>query len=276
MSFLESVFLGIVQGVTEFLPISSTAHLTLFGQWFGKISSDYPEQWTAYMAVIQIGTLLAVISYFARDIFFIVRDFVQDNLMQRKRIQEQSLQSRMGWMVIIGTIPVVIIGFVFKSQIEGMFTKNLAVIASSLIIWGMFLGLAERVAQHKRDDRHVTFYDAFVIGIGQVFALIPGSSRSGTTLTVGLFMGLKRDTAARFSFLLSIPAVLASGTLELKESMIYITSDMLWSYVIGIVFSAVSGYLAIDMLLKFLKKRSTWMFIWYRICLGIVILWFIH
>jgi undecaprenyl-diphosphatase len=274
MNIIESIFFGIVQGLTEFLPISSTAHLTLFGKLFGKISLDHPEQWTAYMAVIQLGTLFAVLLYFAKDIFIIIRDFIRDNLIRPKKIKEQSFFSRQGWMVIVGTIPVGIVGVVFKKQIEGAFTKSLLVIAISLMMWGILLGIAEKVAQHQRDEKHITFFDALIIGIGQVFALIPGASRSGTTITTGLFMGLTRETAARFSFLLSIPAVLASGLLELKDSLHFVTLGMLWSYVIGIAAAFITGYVAIDMLLKFLKKQTTWVFVWYRIALGIILLVF--
>lgn len=275
MHIIESILFGIIQGLTEFLPISSTAHLTLFGKLFGKISLDHPEQWTAYMAVIQLGTLFAVLLYFAKDIFYIIRDFIRDNIIIPQKIKEQSLPSRQGWMVIVGTIPVVLIGLLFKKQIEGTFTKSMFVIAISLIVWGILLGVAEKIAQHKRDEHHVSFVDAFVIGVGQVFALIPGSSRSGTTITAGLFMGLTRETAARFSFLLSIPAVLASGLLELKDSMGSLTADMMWSYIVGIVVAFLSGYVAIDFLLKFLKKNNTWVFVWYRIGLGIIILLFL-
>jgi undecaprenyl-diphosphatase len=274
MNIIESIFFGIVQGLTEFLPISSTAHLTLFGKLLGKISLDHPEQWTAYMAVIQLGTLFAVLLYFAKDIFIIIRDFIRDNLIRPKKIKEQSFFSRQGWMVIVGTIPVGIVGVVFKKQIEGAFTKSLLVIAISLMMWGILLGIAEKVAQHQRDEKHITFFDALIIGIGQVFALIPGASRSGTTITTGLFMGLTRETAARFSFLLSIPAVLASGLLELKDSLNFLTPEMLWSYVIGIAAAFITGYVAIDMLLKFLKKQTTWVFVWYRIALGIILLVF--
>ena len=274
MNIIESIFFGIIQGLTEFLPISSTAHLTLFGKLFGKISLDHPEQWTAYMAVIQLGTLFAVLLYFAKDIFIIIRDFIRDNLVFPKKIKEQSFSSRQGWMVIVGTIPVGIVGLIFKKQIEGAFTKSLLVIAISLIMWGVLLGIAEKIAQHKRDEHHITFLDALIIGIGQVFALIPGASRSGTTITTGLFMGLTRETAARFSFLLSIPAVLASGLLELKDSLSFLTPGMLWSYVIGIATAFITGYVAIDMLLKFLKKQTTWVFVWYRIALGGILLLF--
>jgi undecaprenyl-diphosphatase len=274
MNIIESIFFGIVQGLTEFLPISSTAHLTLFGKLLGKISLDHPEQWTAYMAVIQLGTLFAVLLYFAKDIFIIIRDFIRDNLIRPKKIKEQSFFSRQGWMVIVGTIPAGIVGVVFKKQIEGAFTKSLLVIAISLMMWGILLGIAEKVAQHQRDEKHITFFDALIIGIGQVFALIPGASRSGTTITTGLFMGLTRETAARFSFLLSIPAVLASGLLELKDSLNFLTPEMLWSYVIGIAAAFITGYVVIDMLLKFLKKQTTWVFVWYRIALGIILLVF--
>lgn len=272
MNLLESAFFGLVQGLTEFLPISSTAHLTLFGKLFGKISAEHPEQWTAYIAVIQLGTLLSVLIYFWHDVINIIRHFFTDNLFRPKRWKQQSLESKLGWWIILGTLPVVAIGLLFKQQIEGEFTKNLTVIAVSLIALGVLLGIAEKVAKHAREMRQLSWLDALVIGIAQSLALIPGSSRSGTTITAGLFMGLTRETAARFSFLLSLPAILASGLLQLKESLAFLDTSAVLSYLIGIAVAFITGYWAIDFLLKFLRTRTTFPFIWYRILLGILLL----
>lgn len=272
MNLFDAVILGIVQGLTEFLPISSTGHLTLAGKLMNLISDSHPEQWTSFIAVIQLGTMLAVLIYFYNDLIGIVKDFVNENLIQRKTFSNQNLNSKLGWLIITGTIPIVIIGLVFKEQIEGAFTKNLYVISSSLIILAVILFIAERTSRFKKNIDEITIFDSLIIGIAQAISLIPGSSRSGTTITAGLFVGLKRDVAARFSFLLSVPAVLASGLLQLYEALNYITTDMVINVLVSTIVSAISGYLAIDFLIKFLKRNSTMIFIIYRIILGAVIL----
>ena len=279
MSLIETIILGIVQGITEFLPISSTGHLTLAGKLMDLIgppnhiiSAVNPEHWTAFMAVIQLGTLAAVLIYFLKDIINIVSSFLKENLKERKNFANQSMDSRLGWLIIIGTIPVVIFGLSFKHLIEGNLTKNLWVISSSLIILAIILFVAEKTAKFKKEIKDITIKDAIVLGIAQSFALIPGSSRSGTTITGGLFMGLNRESAARFSFLLSIPAVFASGLLELKESLPFIHGFMVLNLIVATVIAGISGYMAIDFLLKFLKTNSTFVFITYRIVLGIIIL----
>jgi len=269
---LEALVLGIIQGITEFLPISSTGHLTVAGKLMGLISTENPEHWTAFIAVIQLGTLISILIYFSKDILNIIRDFLKDNLSRRIKFSQQSENSKMGWLIIIGTIPVVIIGLSLKHVIEGEFTKNLYVIAFSLILLAIILAIAEKTAKFKKEMKDITVKDSIIIGIAQSFALIPGSSRSGTTITGGLFMGLKRETAARFSFLLSIPAVFASGMLELYESLKYLTPDMTLNIIVATVVSGISGYVAIDFLLKYLKKNSTFLFVYYRIGAGIVIL----
>lgn len=272
MNLFEAILLGIIQGLSEFLPISSTGHLTIVGKLLNLVSESHPESWTSFIAVIQLGTMAAVLVYFAKDIFLIIKDFLKENLIHRKKFSEQSFNSRLGWMVIVGTIPVVIIGFAFKDIIEGALTKNLYVIAFSLIGLAIILAIAEKVANFKKDLKDISVLDSFLIGIAQTFALIPGSSRSGTTITGGLFLGLKRDVAARFSFLLSIPAVLASGLFELYHSLKYLTADMSLNLVVATIVSGISGYIAIDFLLKYLKKHSTFLFVYYRIAAGIFIL----
>jgi undecaprenyl-diphosphatase len=272
LNLFEAILLGIIQGLSEFLPISSTGHITIVGKLLNLVSENHPESWTSFIAVIQLGTMAAVLVYFAKDIFLIVKDFLKENLIHRKKFSEQSVNSRMGWLVIIGTIPVVIIGFAFRDIIEGALTKNLYVIAYSLIGLAIILAIAEKVANFKKDLKDISVLDSFLIGIAQTFALIPGSSRSGTTITGGLFLGLKRDVAARFSFLLSIPAVLASGLFELYHSLKYLTADMSLNLVVATIVSGISGYIAIDFLLKYLKKHSTFLFVYYRIAAGIFIL----
>lgn len=271
MSYLEALFLGIVQGLTEFLPISSTGHLTIIGKLMGLISAENPERWTSFIAVIQLGTLLAIIIYFWKDLWNIFITFLNENLVKRKKFSEQDMNSKMGWFIILGSIPVAIIGLGFKDAIEGAFTKNLYVIATSLIVLGLILAFAERVGKFKREMKDITWKDSLIIGFAQSLALIPGSSRSGTTITAGIFVGLKRETAARFSFLLSVPAILGSGLLEFYSSLEYIQTDGLITLAIATIASAVSGYLTIAFLLSYLKKHSTMVFVYYRVFIGIII-----
>lgn len=272
MNFIEAIVLGIIQGLTEFLPISSTGHLTLAGKFMNLISDKNPEHWTSFMAVIQLGTMLAILIYFWKDLWNILTEFLRDNLQKRVKYSEQSTNAKLGWLIILGSVPIVVIGLLFKDAIEGTFTKNLYVIGGSLIVLAIILAIAEKTAKFKKDIKDITIFDSIMIGIAQAFALIPGSSRSGTTITGGLFFGLKRDVAARFSFLLSVPAVLASGLLELYQSLKFIDVNLITNMIVATFFAAVSGYFAIDFLLKFLKKNTTFVFIYYRIILGLTIL----
>jgi len=272
LSIFEAIILGIIQGLTEFLPISSTGHLTLAGKFMHLINEDNPEKWTSFIAVIQLGTLIAILLYFRREIIIIVQSFIKNNIASRVKFKNQDESSKLGWYIIAGTIPVVIIGILFKDIIEGSLTKNLYVISISLIVLAVILAIAEKTANHRKEMKDINFRDAFIVGIAQAFALIPGSSRSGTTITGGLFAGLTRETAARFSFLLSIPAIFASGVLQLYEALEYIDGSMALTIGIATLFSGLSGYLAIDFLLKYLKKNSTFIFIYYRIILGLFIL----
>lgn len=271
MNVIEAVFLGIIQGLTEFLPISSTGHLTVVGKLLGLISDEHPERWTSFIAVIQIGTLIAILAYFWKDLLRIVIDFVKFNIVKPQKFSAQSFDSKMGWLIIIGSIPVVIIGLGFKDFIEGAFTKNLYVIAASLIGLGLILGLAERVGKFKKELKDLKWYDALIVGFAQSLALIPGSSRSGTTITAGIFLGFKRETAARFSFLLSVPAILGSGLLQLYEALEYIDYSGMLNLIVATIVSAISGYLTIEFLLRFLRKNSTYVFVFYRIAIGITI-----
>jgi undecaprenyl-diphosphatase len=271
MSVFEAVLMGIIQGATEFLPISSTGHLTVAGKLMNLIPEDHPEQWTAFIAIIQLGTLLAVLVYFWNDLINIIRDFIRDNLLKPVGYSQQNINSKLGWLIIIGTLPVVVIGLMFKDVIEGALTKNLYVIASSLIGLAIILAVAEKTAGFKKDVKDVTIFDSLIIGLAQAISLIPGSSRSGTTITAGLFVGLNRAAAARFSFLLSVPAVLASGVLQLYEALEFVDQTMVVNLIISTIVSAISGYLAIDFLLKYLRRNSTFIFIYYRISLGILI-----
>ena len=272
MNIIDAIILGIIQGLTEFLPISSTGHLTVAGKLMNLISPDKPQEWTAFIAVIQLGTMLAILIYFWKDLIQILVSFWKENVNKRIRFSEQTFHSRTGWFIIVGTIPVVIIGLLFKDAIEGALTKNLYVIAVNLIVFALILAVAEKAGKRQKSEKDLSLFDSLFIGTAQAFALIPGASRSGTTITGGLLRGLKREDAARFSFLLSVPAVLASGLLELYQSLSILNSTMWVNLIISTIAAAISGYLAIDFLLKYLRKHSTYIFIYYRIIAGIIIL----
>jgi len=279
MTILQAIILGIVQGLTEFIPISSTAHLVFaaraIGLYSGADATLKAEQTTATIAVIQLGTLLAVLIYFSRDIINISRAFIQDHLALlsgRKSPQTMggklSQDAWLGWLVIIGSLPVGIVGLLFKKQIEGTFTKNLWVIATMMILVAILLGIAEFVGKRTRSMENLGIRDALAVGGAQVLALIPGSSRSGSTIMGGLFAGENRETAARFSFLLSIPAIAASGLLELKEAFEKLPSGTYLPLAVATIISGIVGYASIWFLLRFLRKHSTGIFIGYRLLVG--------
>ena len=281
MSLLQAILLGIVQGLTEFIPISSTAHLVLAGRVMNLALT--PEQLTASIAVIQLGTLIAVFVYFAGDIWNITLAFVRDHFVllkdgrrdQFNRTNDHarlSPEAWLGWLIIIGSLPVAIVGLVFKKQIEGTFTKNLWVIATMMIVVALLLAVAEAVGKKRRRMHELGVGDALAVGFAQCLALIPGSSRSGSTIMAGLFAGETRETAARFSFLLSIPAIAASGLLELKEALHRLPHDSLATLAVGTIVSGIVGYATIWFLLRYLRTHTTGVFIGYRLIVGAAIL----
>lgn len=281
MTLIQAIILGIVQGITEFIPVSSTAHLVFAAravELYGGIDKNLQaQQTTATIAVIQLGTLLAVLIYFAGDIVRILRSFVFDHIMLLRGGKAPgeprfSADAWLGWLVIIGSIPVGIIGILFKKQIEGTFTKNLWVIATMMVVIAITLTIAELVSKHSRGMEQLGIGDALAVGSAQVLALIPGSSRSGSTIMAGLFAGEKRETAARFSFLLSIPAIAASGLLELKEAVTKLPHGSYGALVVATVVSGVVGYASIWFLLRYLRTHSTGVFIAYRLIVGGLIL----
>lgn len=284
MDFLQAIILGIVQGLTEFIPISSTAHLVFASRWT-NIYDGNAEQITATIAVIQLGTLAAVFIYFAPDILSITAAFVRDhwNLITNKRQMRfsgthgkrpiwLSEEAWLGWLVILGSIPIGIAGLAFKKIIVGEHTKNLWVIGIMMISVAVLLAFAEIVGSRRKELAEFGLLDSLAQGFAQVLALIPGASRSGSTIMGGLFAGQKREAAARFSFLLSIPAIASSGLLELKEAVTILPSESFAPLAVGAVVAGIVGYASIWFLLAFLKKNSTAVFIIYRIVLGAVIL----
>ncbi len=290
MTLFQAIILGIVQGLTEFIPISSTAHLVFaaraVGLYDGFETTLKAHQTTATIAVIQLGTLLAVLIYFARDILNISTAFVRDHvaLISGNRSPvvaannnspfggRLSQDAWLGWLVIIGSIPVGIVGLLFKKQIEGTFTKNLWIIATMMIVVALLLAVAEWVGKRERTMEQLGLRDALAVGFAQILALLPGSSRSGSTIMGGLFAGETRETAARFSFLLSIPAIAASGLLELKEALTKLPSGSFVPLVVATLVSAIVGYASIWFLLRFLRTHSTGVFIVYRLIVGGAIL----
>jgi undecaprenyl-diphosphatase len=284
MNFLQAIILGIVQGLTEFIPISSTAHL-VFASRLTNLYEGNPEKITATIAVMQLGTLLAVFVYFASDILSITSAFLRDhwNYLTKKRKMRfsgthgvrpiwLSEEAWLGWLIIIGSIPIGTVGLYFKEIIEGEATKNLWVISFMLVSIAALLTLAELVGKRRKEIQDFGILDAVVVGFAQVLALIPGASRSGSTLMGGLFIGQKREAAARFSFLLSIPAITASGLLQLREAWTLLPQDSFMPLLVGTIISGVVGYLSIWFLLAFLRKNSTAVFIIYRVILGVIIL----
>lgn len=260
---IKAIVLGTIQGLTEFIPISSTAHLRIIPALLG-----WKDIGAAYTAVIQIGTLIATLIYFKKDIFSLSNGFIQ---AFKKKDFLSNYESRIFILIIIGTIPISVCGLLFKRFIEGE-ARGLYVISAALILLAIVLYIAEKVSSKRKDLSEITFKDGIVIGCAQALALIPGSSRSGVTITAGLFRGLKRDVAARYSFLLSIPAIALSGLYELYKERDVLLDENLLSLSIATVVSGIVGYLSIAFLISYLKTRSNLIFIIYRIALGILIL----
>src|SRR3954451_12220514 len=261
MSIIEAIVLGLVQGLTEFIPISSTAHILIVPSILG-----WGDPGAAASAVIQFGTLLAAIIYFFRDIVRLIAGFVR-GLVSRRPLADTD--SREAWLVIIGTIPIVILGLAFKKHIESTL-RGLWIVTTMVIVVAILMLLAEiyaRRAQLKEFDQ-LTVKDSVIIGLGQCLALIPGSSRSGSTIMTALFRRVDRPTAARYSFLLSIPAVGGAGVLELIKERHHL-GTLAWNSIAGaIVVAFLSGYASIWFLMRYLRQHTTHVFIWYRLALG--------
>ena len=259
LDFLKAVFLGVLQGLTEFLPISSSAHLRIFPELFG-----WGDPGAAFTAVIQIGTELAVVIYFRKDIWRIGSSWVRSLYNPELR---GTLDSRMGWFIIVGSLPIVILGVLLKDVIERDF-RNLWIIGSTLIVLGIVLGIADRVGRSDRSINRMTLRHAVFLGLAQACALVPGVSRSGATISMGRFLGYDREAATRFAFLLAIPAVVGAGLFELKE-IPGGGNDYGWGpTIVATVVSFLVGYAAIAWLLRYVSTRSYLPFVLYRIALG--------
>lgn len=278
MSIWEAVVLGVIQGLTEFLPISSTAHLL-----FARTLMGHKNPEDAFTVVVQLGTLVAVFAYFRADIARLAKGWFAD---VRNRKIGSNPDGRLAWLIVLGTLPVVAIGFAFKKELKENFfnLRSLAVVA---IAFALLMLAAEVYARRRksppREEGEVNWKDALWVGVWQALALMPGGSRSGTTITAGLFAGLSRPAAAKFSFLLSLPAILGAGLKELYDEYkklktpdgppsLFASGDDVAALAVGTAASAVVGYLAIAWLLRFLKRYSTAAFVGYRLAFGAAVL----
>ncbi|MEU3550787.1 undecaprenyl-diphosphate phosphatase [Streptomyces longwoodensis] len=274
MSWFESLVLGLVQGLTEFLPVSSSAHLRLTAAFSG-----WHDPGAAFTAITQIGTEAAVLIYFRKDIGRIIAAWSRSLVDKGKR---EDHDAKMGWLVIVGSIPIGVLGVTLKDQIEGPF-RDLRVTATMLVVVGIVIGIADRLAardekggrhrapKQRKTLEHLGVKDGLIYGLCQACALIPGVSRSGATISGGLFMGYRREAAARYSFLLAIPAVLASGVFELKDAME--SGHVAWGpTLLATVIAFASGYAVIAWFMKYISTKSFMPFVWYRVALGIVII----
>ena len=262
LGWLQAIILGIAQGLTEFLPISSSAHTLIISKIAG-----WPDPGAAFTAVTQIGTELAVLIYFWKDIKEIFNAWFKSLTSKEAR---KNPNAKLGWYIILGSLPIGILGITFKEQIQTT-ARDLYLVATTLIVMGLLLGLFDRIAKHVKDEQDLKAKHAVLYGIGQALALIPGVSRSGATITFGLAMGFKREFAARYSFLLALPAVFASGLLETKD----IGSDDFVNWPATILATVVAfgvGYAVISTLMSYLKTKSFKPFVYYRVGLGILVL----
>lgn len=276
LSVTFSFFLGVLQGLTEFLPISSTAHIRILPAFM-----NLPDVGAAYTAVIQLGSLVALLYYFREDLWnFINQSFIAlkkeisnyENF--NKFIQDFSnwkYEAKMPFFLIIGTIPIVIFGILLKNWIKGPF-RSLYVVSFSLVFFAILLFISDKFGKKNRDIKKFTFLDSILIGMAQSFALIPGTSRSGVTLMAGLFLNYNRESAMRYSFLLSIPAIALSGFYELLKDWQELSHLGFLSVGVGVFSATIVSYLTIVGLLKYLRTHSTLIFVVYRIFLGILIL----
>lgn len=264
MTALQAIILGIVQGLTEFLPISSTAHLRIVPHWLG-----WGDPGAAFSAAIQLGTLAAVFVYFAGDIRRLTWAALEG---LRRRDLRHSQDSLLAWSIVPASLPIVVLGLSFKDFIETE-ARSLTIIATALIVLALLLLLAERMGRRDRPLAELSFWRIQVIGLCQALALIPGCSRSGSTIMGGLFVGLRRDEAARFSFLLGLPAIGGAGLLEGIDLVSGAAgADDLLNLGLGIAAAAISGYASIGFLLRFLERHGTHAFALYRILLGAALL----
>ncbi|MCA4131474.1 undecaprenyl-diphosphate phosphatase [Arthrobacter sp. M4] len=264
MNWIEAALLGLVQGLTEFLPISSSAHLRIVGEFMPNAA----DPGAAFTAITQLGTETAVIVFFWRDIVRIIRAWFGS---LRGTVPRNDPDARMGWLVILGSLPIVVLGLLFQDQIESVL-RSMWLVATMLIVFGLILAVADAIGRQQRDLTDLSYKHGILYGLAQAMALIPGVSRSGGTITAGLFMAYTREAAARYSFLLAIPAVFGSGLYQLYKVL---AKDGIGGpfglpeTALATVIAFVVGYVIIGWFLKFVSTRSYRLFVWYRILLGL-------
>jgi undecaprenyl-diphosphatase len=262
VTWLEVIVLGLVQGLTEFLPISSSAHLRITSEvFFGR------DAGAAFTAVTQLGTEAAVVVYFAKDIGHLIAVWFRGFRVPMVRITDDY---KIAWLVIIGTIPIAVLGLLFEDSIQTV-ARNLYLIATTLIVFGLLLGLAEKLGRQQIELRKITPRDGIVLGFAQAMALIPGVSRSGGTITAGLFLGMTRPAIVRYSFLLAIPSVFAAGLFQIPDVFAGDGPSPLQMIVATVIAFAV-GYATIAWLLRYVERNSIYVFVWYRVGLGVLLL----
>nr|WP_044105620.1 undecaprenyl-diphosphate phosphatase [cyanobacterium endosymbiont of Epithemia turgida] len=266
-NWFQSIVLGMVQGLTEFLPISSTAHLKVV-----PLALGWGDPGVSFTAVIQLGSIAAVIWYFWLDL----TDIIKGTLKAICISDYKSYDFRLAAGIVLGTLPIAFFGLLWKwlvSDLDNSPLRSIGAIAISSIVMAVLLALSEKLGTHKRDFKQLTLQDGVLMGLAQTLALIPGVSRSGSTMTAGLFMNLERATAAKFSFLLGIPAITIAGLAESKEVLVLgFSKEILFPVIIGVISSTIFSYLAIAWLTSYLQNRDTWIFVWYRLGFGVLIL----
>ena len=266
----EALFLGLIQGLTEFLPISSSAHLRITGEFLPSAS----DPGATFTAITQIGTELAVLIYFRRDIMRIASAWIGRVLLRRASIEQSAQDVRLGWLIILGSLPIVVLGYLFQENIRNTF-RSLWLIAIVMIVFGIVLGIADRFGKSQRDISTLSSGHGLAYGFAQALALVPGVSRSGATIAMGRTLGYTRESALRYSFLLAVPAVFGSGFYELQGAISDGDSDAPYTLIetFGATLVAfIVGYAVISWLMKFIATRSFMPFIIYRIALGTLIL----
>ena len=270
MNFFDAIILGIIQGLTEFLPISSSAHVQIASQLLGLDQMSRP-QLTAFIATIQLGTEAAVLIYFFKDIVRIVRAWFGSLFSGSKQNDAAKADAKLGWLIIVGSLPVIAIGLIFKNQIENQL-RNLWIVAFTLILFGIVLAVADKIGKRTKTIEEISTRDGLLFGFAQALAVIPGVSRSGGTISMGLFLGYSRQAAARYSFLLAIPAVVASGTFEFATTYQQLAPSDLAATAIATVVSFGVGFSVIVALLRYLNRGSFMPFVIWRIAVGLALL----
>ena len=262
LSWLQMAVLGVIQGITELLPISSTAHLRVIPGILG-----WRDPGSAFSAAMQLASFVAVLVYFRKDIGSLGGSTLR--AVASRNFESSDFRVVLG--ILLGTVPLVIVGLLLRPVLNGCHSpmRGLLVVGLASILMSILLGVAEKTARHRRAFSAITLRDGIIVGVAQAFSVIPGVSRSGATLTAGLFCGMERETAARFSFLLGLPAVTLAGLYELRVLFkAGLSSDGWVTLLIGLLFASVTAFIAIYGLLHYLERRSTWIFVWYRLIFG--------